>query len=102
MKRSKFSATSRLPMRCGRSRAARPSARCAGSARQLEEENHWLKRVVADLSFDKLEGLQWRMRVRRRNPMALHRGPAPAPTGPIFLPRNLSAAAEPFLKTRTG
>jgi len=30
----------------------------------------------------RLEGLQVRMRVRRRKYMALHRGPAPAPTGP--------------------
>ena len=29
----------------------------------------------------RLEGLQLRMRVRRRKHMALHRGPAPAPTG---------------------
>lgn len=29
----------------------------------------------------RLEGLQVRMRVRRRKHMALHRGPAPAPTG---------------------
>jgi putative transposase len=30
----------------------------------------------------RLEGLQVRMRVRRRKHMALHRGPAPAPAGP--------------------
>ena len=30
----------------------------------------------------RLEGLQVRLRVRRRKHMALHRGPAPAPTGP--------------------
>jgi len=30
----------------------------------------------------RLDGLQVRMRVRRRKHMALHRGPAPAPTGP--------------------
>jgi putative transposase len=30
----------------------------------------------------RLEGLQLRMRVRRRKPMALHRGPAPVPGGP--------------------
>jgi putative transposase len=30
----------------------------------------------------RLEGLQVRMRVRRRKHMALHRGPAPVPTGP--------------------
>ncbi len=30
----------------------------------------------------RLEGLQVRMRVRRRKHMALHRGPAPIPTGP--------------------
>ena len=30
----------------------------------------------------RLEGLQLRMRVRRRKHIALHRGPAPAPTGP--------------------
>ncbi len=30
----------------------------------------------------RLEGLQVRMRVRRRKHMALHRGPAPTPTGP--------------------
>ena len=30
----------------------------------------------------RLEGLQLRMRVRRRKHQALHRGPAPAPTGP--------------------
>ncbi len=29
----------------------------------------------------RLEGLQVRMRVRRRKHMALHRGPAPVPTG---------------------
>ena len=29
-----------------------------------------------------LEGLQVRMRVRRKKRMSLHRGPAPAPTGP--------------------
>jgi putative transposase len=32
--------------------------------------------------LDCLEGLQVRMRVRRRKHMALHRGPAPVPTGP--------------------
>ena len=31
----------------------------------------------------RLDGLQVRMRVRRRKHMALHRGPAPAPAGPI-------------------
>jgi putative transposase len=31
----------------------------------------------------RLEGLQVRMRVRRRKHMALHRGPAPAPTGAV-------------------
>lgn len=31
----------------------------------------------------RLDGLQVRMRVRRRKHMALHRGPAPVPTGPI-------------------
>jgi putative transposase len=31
----------------------------------------------------RLEGLQLRMRVRRRKHMALHRGPASIPTGPI-------------------
>ena len=30
----------------------------------------------------RLEGLQLRMRVRRRKHIALHRGPAPIPTGP--------------------
>jgi putative transposase len=30
----------------------------------------------------RLEGLQLRMRVRRRKHIALHRGPAPTPTGP--------------------
>lgn len=30
----------------------------------------------------RLEGVQLRMRVRRRKPLALHRGPAPIPTGP--------------------
>jgi putative transposase len=30
----------------------------------------------------RLDGLQLRMRVRRRKHMALHRGPAPVPTGP--------------------
>jgi putative transposase len=30
----------------------------------------------------RLEGLQVRMRVRRRKHMALHRGPAPVPVGP--------------------
>ena len=30
----------------------------------------------------RLDGLQLRMRVRRRKPIALHRGPAPIPTGP--------------------
>jgi len=30
----------------------------------------------------RLEGLQVRMRVRRRKHMALHRGPAPVPAGP--------------------
>ena len=30
----------------------------------------------------RMEGLQLRMRVRRRKHIALHRGPAPAPTGP--------------------
>ena len=30
----------------------------------------------------RLEGLQVRMRVRRRKHMALHRGPAPVPSGP--------------------
>lgn len=30
----------------------------------------------------RLEGLQLRMRARRRKPIALHRGPAPIPTGP--------------------
>jgi putative transposase len=30
----------------------------------------------------RLEGLQLRMRVRRRQHIALHRGPAPIPTGP--------------------
>src|SRR5689334_681786 len=30
----------------------------------------------------RLEGLQLRMRVRRRKHIALHRGPAPQPTGP--------------------
>jgi putative transposase len=29
----------------------------------------------------RLEGLQLRMRVRRRKPIALHRGPAPVPVG---------------------
>jgi putative transposase len=32
--------------------------------------------------FYRLEGLQVRMRVRRRKHMALHRGPAPVPVGP--------------------
>jgi putative transposase len=32
--------------------------------------------------LDRLEGLQLRMRVRRRKPRALHRGPAPIPAGP--------------------
>jgi putative transposase len=31
----------------------------------------------------RLDGLQVRMRVRRRKHMALHRGPAPAPAGPV-------------------
>jgi putative transposase len=31
----------------------------------------------------RLDGLQVRMRVRRRKHMALHRGPAPVPAGPI-------------------
>jgi putative transposase len=31
----------------------------------------------------RLEGLQLRMRVRRRKPIALHRGPAPVPVGPM-------------------
>ena len=30
----------------------------------------------------RLDGLQLRMRVRRRKHMALHRGPAPRPVGP--------------------
>ena len=30
----------------------------------------------------RLDGLQLRMRVRRRKHIALHRGPAPIPTGP--------------------
>ena len=30
----------------------------------------------------RLEGLQLRMRVRRRKHIALHRGPAPTPSGP--------------------
>ena len=30
----------------------------------------------------RLDGLQLRMRVRRRKHIALHRGPAPRPTGP--------------------
>ena len=30
----------------------------------------------------RLDGLQLRMRVRRRKPIALHRGPAPLPSGP--------------------
>ena len=33
-------------------------------------------------SLYRLEGLQLRMRVRRRKHIALHRGPAPIPTGP--------------------
>ena len=32
--------------------------------------------------LDRLEGLQVRLRVRRRKHMALHRGPAPSPAGP--------------------
>jgi putative transposase len=31
----------------------------------------------------RLDGLQIRMRIRRRKHMALHRGPAPIPAGPI-------------------
>lgn len=31
--------------------------------------------------LDRLEGLQRRMRVRRRMPIAVHRGPAPIPVG---------------------
>jgi transposase InsO family protein len=31
----------------------------------------------------RLDGLQVRMRVRRRKHMALHRGPAPMPTGRV-------------------
>ena len=30
----------------------------------------------------RLEGLQLRMRVRRRTPIAIHRGTAPIPSGP--------------------
>jgi putative transposase len=71
-------------------------------ARQLRYENARLKRLVADLTLDrhilptrkgwqfghsrvhrlyKLEGLQVRLRVRRRKRISLHRGPVPAATG---------------------
>ena len=42
----------------------------------------WLVNKKRVRRLYRLEGLQVRMRVRRRKHMALHRGPAPAPTGP--------------------
>jgi len=41
----------------------------------------WLVNKKRVRRLYRLEGLQVRMRVRRRKHMALHRGPAPAPTG---------------------
>lgn len=42
----------------------------------------WLVNKKRVRRLYRLEGLQVRMRVRRRKHMALHRGPAPIPTGP--------------------
>jgi len=42
----------------------------------------WLVNKKRVRRLYRLEGLQVRMRVRRRKHMALHRGPAPSPTGP--------------------
>jgi putative transposase len=42
----------------------------------------WLVNRKRVRRLNRLEGLQLRMRVRRRKHIALHRGPAPAPAGP--------------------
>jgi len=47
----------------------------------LRREGWWVNRKRLRRLY-RLDGLQVRMRVRRRKHMALHRGPAPAPTGP--------------------
>jgi putative transposase len=43
----------------------------------------WLVNTKRVGRLSRLEGLQLRMRVRRRKHMALHRGPAPVPLGPV-------------------
>jgi len=42
----------------------------------------WHVNLKRDHRLYCLEGLQVRMRVRRKKRMSLHRGPAPAPAGP--------------------
>jgi putative transposase len=42
----------------------------------------WLVNKTRVRRLSRLDGLQLRMRVRRRKHIALHRGPAPTPTGP--------------------
>ena len=53
----------------------------ATHAHSLLRREGWLVNRKRVRQLYQLEGLQFRMRVRRRRHIALHRGPAPIPTG---------------------
>ena len=53
-----------------------------GTSRELLRREGWLINRKHVRRLYRLDGLQLRMRVRRRKHIALHRGPAPTPVGP--------------------